>query len=68
MVRGILHEIEAEGRLVVGPVDALAPVLLAALLEAATGVADGADVESMRSVVLQLIDRVTRGATPVSPS
>jgi AcrR family transcriptional regulator len=59
MVRETLQAIEAEGRLLVGPTDALAPVLLAALHEAATVVADGGDVEPMRAVVLQLIDRVT---------
>jgi AcrR family transcriptional regulator len=59
MVRETLRAIEAEGRLLVGPVDALAPVLLAALHEAATAVADGADVESMGSVVTQLIEHIT---------
>ncbi|HEY1739575.1 MAG TPA: helix-turn-helix domain-containing protein [Acidimicrobiia bacterium] len=59
MVRETLSAIEADGRLLVGPIDALAPVLLAALHEAATVVADGGDVEPMRTVVLQLIDRVT---------
>ncbi len=58
LVRETLRGIESEGRLLVGPVDEFAPVLLAALHEAATAVADGADVESMRTVVAQLIDRV----------
>jgi AcrR family transcriptional regulator len=62
MVLETLRSIDVEGRLLVHPVDALAPVLLAALHEAATAVADGADVESMRAVVLQLIDRVTSSA------
>src|SRR6185312_773821 len=44
MVRETLQLIDAQGRLLVTPVDALAPVLLAALHEAATAVADGADV------------------------
>ncbi len=59
LVRETLRGIDAAGRLTIGPVDALAPVLLAAMHEAATAVADGADVESMRTVVAQLIDRLT---------
>ncbi len=62
LVRETLHAIAAQDRLLVGPVDALAPVVLAALHEAATAVADGADVNSMRTVVTQLIDRLTSTA------
>ena len=62
MVRETLHLIDAQGRLLVGPVDALAPVLLAAMHEAATAVADGADVEAMQSVIVQLIDRLVAPA------
>ena len=59
LVRETLRGIDAQGRLLVGPVDVLAPVVLAALHEAATAVADGADADAMRSVVTQLIDRLT---------
>src|SRR5205085_8810469 len=43
LVREALRAADNVGRLAVGPVDLLAPVLLAALHEAATSVADGAD-------------------------
>ena len=41
------------------PVDALAPVVLAALHEAATLVADGADRADVRSVVDGILDAIT---------
>ncbi len=50
---------DAAHRLLVGPVDALAPVLLAALHEAATAIADGADGDALRRVIEELIARVT---------
>jgi AcrR family transcriptional regulator len=62
MVREALHAAERAGRLAVGPVDALAPVLLAALHEAATSIADGADAADMRAVVDGVLDAITTSA------
>lgn len=59
LVRGALEAVEAAGRLRVGPIDALAPVVLAALHEAATSIADGADPADVRSVVDGIIDSIT---------
>jgi len=59
LVREALRGVERAGRLRVGPVDALAPVLLAALHEAATMVADGADAAATRHVVAGVIDALT---------
>jgi AcrR family transcriptional regulator len=58
-VRAALGAIEAAGRLRLGPVKVLAPVVLAALHEAATLVADGADVTGVRTVVDGLVDAIT---------
>jgi AcrR family transcriptional regulator len=60
LVREALRAIDAQGRLTVQPVDALAIVLLAAMHEAATEIADGAPREQMVAVVDSLIDAVTR--------
>jgi AcrR family transcriptional regulator len=59
LVREALRAADAAGRLVVGPVDLLAPVLLAALHEAATEIADGADSAGMRRVVESLLRAIT---------
>jgi len=59
LVREALRAADAAGRLAVGPVDLLAPVLLAALHEAATSIADGADPAGVRSVVVGLINAIT---------
>jgi AcrR family transcriptional regulator len=60
LVREALRAADDAGRLVVGPVDLLAPVLLAALHEAATGMADGADAAGTRAVVESLLTAITR--------
>lgn len=59
LVREALRTVDAAGRLAIGPIEPLAALVLAALHEAATAIADGADVESMRAVVAGLIDRLT---------
>jgi AcrR family transcriptional regulator len=59
LVREALRAADAAGRLVVGPVDLLAPVLLAALHEAATSIADGQDADGMRAVVESLLNAIT---------
>jgi AcrR family transcriptional regulator len=59
LVREALRAADAAGRLVVGPVDLLAPVLLAALHEAATSIADGEDADGMRAVVESLLQAIT---------
>jgi AcrR family transcriptional regulator len=64
LVREVLRAADAAGRLVVGPVDLLAPVLLAALHEAAESIADGADPVGMRAVVESLVNAIT--TTPTS--
>jgi len=62
MVREVLRAADGAGRLTLGPVDALAPVVMAALHEAATSVADGGDATAMRKVVEGLLAAIT---TPV---
>ncbi len=62
MVRESLRAVDVAGRLVLGPVEPLAQVLMAALHEAATAVAEGHDVDELTSVVLGLIDRITTQA------
>ncbi len=59
LVREALTTVDAAGRLRVHPVSALAPVVLAALHEAATAIADGADAAAMRQVVEGLIEAIT---------
>jgi AcrR family transcriptional regulator len=59
LVREALRAADVAGRLVVGPVDLLAPVLLAALHEAAESVADGADPQGMRHIVEGLLNAIT---------
>jgi hypothetical protein len=44
----------------VGPVDALALVVMAVLHEAATAIADGDHAEGMHSVIDGMIDAITR--------
>jgi AcrR family transcriptional regulator len=56
LLRDALGAIDAAGRLRVGGVDALAHVLLAALHEAATVVAEGGDRAEMAAVVTALLD------------
>jgi AcrR family transcriptional regulator len=63
LVREVLRAADAAGRLVVGPVDLLAPVLLAALHEAAESIADGADPVGMRAVVESLVNAITTTPT-----
>jgi AcrR family transcriptional regulator len=60
MVREALRHADAAGRLSVGPVDALALVVMAVLHEAATAIADGDDAESMHSVIDGMITAITR--------
>jgi AcrR family transcriptional regulator len=62
LVREALRTADAAGRLKVGPVDLLAPVLLAALHEAATSIADGGDEAGMRQVVESLLKAITKPA------
>jgi AcrR family transcriptional regulator len=58
-VRAALTAIDGAGRLRVGPVGLLAPVVLAALHEAATLIADGADAAGVRAVVDGLLETLT---------
>jgi AcrR family transcriptional regulator len=60
MVRGALRHADAAGRLKIGPVDALALIVMAVLHEAATAIADGDDPAAMLSVIDGLIDAISR--------
>jgi AcrR family transcriptional regulator len=60
MVREVLSAADAAGRLLVGPVDALALVVMAVLHEAATAIADGDDAAAMHSVIEGLLAAITR--------
>jgi AcrR family transcriptional regulator len=60
LVREALRHADAVGRLSVGPVDALAPIVMAVLHEAATAIADGDDADAMRSVIEGMIGAITR--------
>jgi AcrR family transcriptional regulator len=62
LVRESLRHAEAAGRLNVGPVDALALVVMAVLHEAATAIADGDDPAAMHNVIDGMITAIT--ATP----
>ena len=59
-LREALHAIAATGRLEVGPPDVLAPVLLAAMHEAATRIADGDPADEVMATMDALICRLTR--------
>jgi AcrR family transcriptional regulator len=59
MVRAALHHADAAGRLKVGPVDALALVVMAVLHEAATAIADGDEPGAMHSVIDGMLSAIT---------
>jgi AcrR family transcriptional regulator len=63
MVRAVLSAIDAEGRLVAGPVDQLAPIVMAVLHEAATQIAAGADETTTIALVEGLLARITTEPT-----
>ena len=60
LVREALRHADTAGRLVVGPVDSLALVVMAVLHEAATAIADGDDPAGMHSVIDGMISAITR--------
>jgi hypothetical protein len=60
MIREALRKADEAGRLSVGPVDALALVVMAVLHEAATAIADGDDAGAMHSVIDGMITAITR--------
>jgi AcrR family transcriptional regulator len=73
MIREALQAVDAAGRLIVGPIEPLALILMAAMHEAATQIADGADEATLVTLVEGLLMRITRktrassiGATPPS--
>jgi len=59
LVREALGHADAAGRLKVGPVDALALVVMAVLHEAATAIADGDEPGAMHSVIDGMISAIT---------
>jgi AcrR family transcriptional regulator len=60
MVREALRHADGAGRLKIGPVDALALIVMAVLHEAATAIADGDDPAAMLSVIDGLIEAISR--------
>jgi AcrR family transcriptional regulator len=60
LIREALQAVDAAGRLVVGPVEPLALILLAAMHDAATQIADGADEAELIELVEGLLARITR--------
>lgn len=60
LVRQALREIDAAGRLVVGPVEPLAMIMMSAMHEAATQIADGADEATLIALFEALLARITR--------
>lgn len=63
MVQAVLAAIDAEGRLATGPVDQLAPMVMAVLHVAATQIAEGADETATISMVEGLIGRLTTSSS-----
>jgi AcrR family transcriptional regulator len=59
LVREALQAVEDAGRLMTGPVEQLAPILMAALHEAATQIADGADEAATIALIDGLLARIT---------
>ena len=59
LIREALREIEAAGRLAVGPIEPLAPILMGAMHEAATQIAEGADEATLVALIEQLLERLT---------
>jgi AcrR family transcriptional regulator len=62
LLRAVLTAIEAAGRLAVGPKEVMAPILMAAMHEAATQVAEGADEAAYIEVIEDLIAKITTPA------
>ena len=60
MIREALQAVDAAGRLLIGPVEPLALILLGAMHEAATQIADGADEATLVELVEGLLSRLTR--------
>jgi AcrR family transcriptional regulator len=62
LIREALREIDTAGRLLVGPVEPLALILMSAMHEAATQIADGADEAELVALFAGMLDRITRSA------
>ena len=60
LIREALREIDAAGRLIVGPVEPLALIMMSAMHDAATQIADGADEATLVALFEGLLDRITR--------
>jgi AcrR family transcriptional regulator len=59
LVREGLAAVDAAGRLAAGPVEQLAPILMAVLHEAATQIADGANESTTIALIDTLLARIT---------
>jgi AcrR family transcriptional regulator len=68
MVREALHAVDTAGRLLVGPVEPLALILMGAMHEAATQIADGGDEATLIELVDGLLTRITRRTPGRQPS
>lgn len=62
LVRDALRGIQDAGRLATGAAELLAPILMAAMHEAAAQIAEGADENTVTALVDDLIDRITTAA------
>ena len=60
LVRESLRTIDIAGRLTLGPIEPLAAITMAAMHEAATAIAEGANAHDHETIVLALIDRITK--------
>jgi hypothetical protein len=63
MVQAVMAAIDAEGRLVAGPVEQLAPIVMSVLHVAATQIAEGADESTTITMVEGLLSRLTTEPT-----
>ena len=59
LVRAALQEIDAVAPLAIKPIEALAAITMAALHEAATAIARGANADDQRAVIIALLERIT---------
>jgi AcrR family transcriptional regulator len=64
LIRESLREIDGAGRLMVGPVGPLALILMSAMHDAATQIADGADEGELVELFEGLLERITRSSPP----
>ncbi len=64
MLRAVLAQIDEAGRLATGPQEAVAPILMAAMHEAATQIAEGGDQATYIALIENLIAHITSTPKP----